>query len=207
MEKVDKLKLVYELAPTDTYGDQDQFFAALLKESIDSTEVYTHMLSDAPNVLGQEAETYFENVHRKLKRDKNGFRKFRRIATVHSEEKAAWILKTLLALRDINSFSLAIQYIEDNYPQTSFHVTAGNTVNSVFVWVAMGPGGYGKAFIVKENKIAEIMIDEHQREFLKSVLIKEGSSMYWQNIEALASKYKLERSEDYTKLLATKHHV
>lgn len=203
--KVEHLECLSKLAPTETYSDQDTFFIALLAETKKCSSVYTHMLSDFPRVLGQKAVTYFDGVHSLMEKDRSYYRVFRRIASVHSKEKALWVLETIQQLYGVEAFSLAIQYVEDGYPQTSFHVAQGNGVGNIFVWVTMGAGGFGKAFVVRDEAVSTLMAEEHQREFMKSVRLKEGAYIDWANLAHLAQKFELETTPTYKALLEHKN--
>lgn len=198
--RVYNLECLSKSAPTSTYTNPDSFFMALLAETKKCDEVYTHMLSDSPRVLGPKAENYFDGVHALMEKDHSYYRVFHRIASVHSKEKALWVLETVQQLYDVPAFSLAIQYVEDGYPQTSFHVARGNGVGNIFVWVTVGAGGFGKAFALRDETVSTLMADEHQREFMKSVCLKEGARIYWENLAHLSRKYDLEATQTYKRL-------
>lgn len=197
--KVDSLEISSQRTAPVVYQNQKEFFEALLKHSLKSDKIYTHMLSVPPQDLGEHATAYFTGVHNAIKRKK--FSIFHRIASVHSEKKARWVLETILELKDADSFSLAIQYVKDKYPQPSIHLALGNSVNEVFVWAAMGSGGFGRGFLINDIEVAEIMKQEHEREFHNSIALKSGSVLHWKNLDKLAEEYNLIESECYKQLM------
>lgn len=198
--KVDSLELSAQRTAPVIYQNQKEFFEMLLKHTLKSDKIYTHMLSGPPQELGKHAIAYFTGVHNALKK-KNRFSIFRRIATIHSEKKAKWVLETVLDLIDVDSFSLAIQYVKDSYPQTSFHVALGNSVNELFVWTAMTSGDFGRGFLINDIKVAEMMKQEHEREYHNSIALKTGNVLHWDNLHKLAHEYNLIESECYELLM------
>ncbi|HWT02592.1 MAG TPA: hypothetical protein VN256_20245 [Pyrinomonadaceae bacterium] len=197
--KVDSLELSSHSTAPIIYQNQKEFFEALLEHSLKSDKIYTHMLSVPPQELGKYATAYFTGVHNALK--KNKFSVFHRIATIHSEKKARWVLETILELKDSDSYSLAIQYVKGTYPQPSIHLALGNSVNEVFVWAAMGSGGFGRGFLINDIEVAEVMKQEHEREFHNSIVLKAGSVLHWDKLHNLAEEYKLIESECYKQLM------
>jgi hypothetical protein len=114
------------------------------------------------------------------------------------------VLETVLDLKDIDSFSLAIQYVKHSYPQTSFHVALGDSVNELFVWAAMTSGDFGRGFLINDIKVAEMMKQEYEREFQNSIALKTGSVLHWDNLHNLAKEYNLIESECYEQLMTFK---
>jgi len=195
------LRLKQVSAPTSVFHTKTDFFRALLSRSIACTDVHTHMFSDPPKDIGSCAEDYFEAVNGALKTGK--FNSFHRIATVHSTAKAKWIIDTLLDLRHVDAFSLAIQNVKDRYPLTSFHIATSPGSSIVIVWATMTPGALGQGFEVENAEVAQAMKEGYIIEFRDSIKLKEGRKMHWPNITCLATDNNLLEYGEYKELLKT----
>ena len=201
-KQVESLKLQSQSPPVSVFRTPEEFFLALRQTSIEAEEIYTCMLSDPPDRLGKHAIEYFESVDKKIADRKNGFKTFRRIATVFSPEKAKWILEILLRHKYHGNFSLAIQYVDEGYPQTSFHVAYSAQSQTVFVWETVVSGDFGKGgFVLQDANAAKVMIEEHQRSFMDSKVLKRGSYIDWKEITALAEKYDLTDTDVFRELI------
>lgn len=202
--KLESLESTFKIKAPVLFQNQNEFFDELLRRSIKAKSIYTHMLSIPPEILGDGANKYFTTIHKEVKKKK--FDSFYRIATIHSAAKAKWILDTVLELEQTDSFSIAIQYVDGDYPQTSFHVALENSESILFVWVTMTSGGIGKGFLLEDSKVAELMKDEYEREFHDSIPLKKGRQLYWNNLRQLAEKYELKENEKYKQFFDSEPH-
>ena len=189
---------ISDLSKAELIKSQESLFDNLLNESILSDEIYTHMLSDPPRKINQNAVDYFDRIHKKVM--DGSIKKFSRIASVNTKEKATWILDTLLELKDTPSFSLAIKYVDHNSPLATIHLCVKESDPTVFVWPTVVPGGQGKAFFVKNKFIVDGMKSEHQREFDHSIKLKYGPVIDYENLEHLATEYELKKHKSYIAL-------
>ncbi len=189
---------ISDLSKAELISSQEGLFDNLLSESILSDEIYTHMLSDPPKKINQNAVDYFDLTHKKIM--DGSIKKFSRIASVNSKDKAVWILDTLFELKDTPSFSLAIKYVDHKSPLAAIHLCIKENTSSVFVWPTVVPGGQGKAFFVQNRSIVDGMKSEHQREFDHSIKLKYGPVINYKELKYLAEEYDLEQHESYLAL-------
>lgn len=194
----DDIESLNKLSKAELIDSQDNLFKILANESVLSQEIYTHMLSEPPSKIGPNAVYYFDSVHKYIR--EGSITKFSRIVSVNDEDKAKWIFDTLLELKDANSFSLAIKFVDHVSPLTTIHLCVNEKSPSVFVWPTVVAGGQGKAFFVKNKQIVDGMKSEHQREFDHSTKLKYGPVINLDNLHILAEKYKLKSYMPFLKL-------
>lgn len=197
--EIELLRLKFLTDSSTVFSSADECFRLLLESTENAEYVYTWMISEPPANLGAQADEYFQKIDKRMSKKKDSFKSFWRIASVHSEHKARWVLNMLNKYKDNDYFHLAIQYDENIYPRPSFHVTKNAERYCIFIWVTLD-GGYGKGFRMESESAAKTLIEEHTRSFNDSIKLKNGRQLYFEKIKQLAEKHNLEQNGDYLDL-------
>lgn len=186
------------------FKTSEELYSRMIEITEEADLVYTHKLTAPPNKLGAKTEEYFNLTTKNIKENK--IKIFTRMVSIHDRIKAIWVLELLNELHGFDNFTLSriINTTADSPLGYQFHLVEKGDEKFLLQVYEIDYRGNAPSILIKHKEIANLAKSTYEKNYAKSIKLKEGRHFEWEAITDIATQFELLDDKNYLELLSKK---